>query len=84
MTYQDPTDRELRRRIAKDLKRTDRVSGAARADSPYQCNCCVQARRTFWRGRPVFVVRLSRYWAMAEREHSAEALMMKLRAKASW
>lgn len=86
MSFVVPTDKQLRRRIAKDLRRTDRVSAAARTDNPKQCNCCVIYTPwiAYWRGFRVCVVRLGRYWAMGPSIVTAERLVREMKEKATW
>lgn len=86
MTFQNPTDRELRRRIAKDLKRLGRVSGAARTDNPSQCNCCMiyTGKGAFWRGVKVFCARRGRWWAMGPNIPAAERLVIDARKSTPW
>lgn len=86
MSFQSQIDRQLRRRIAKDLKRTDRVSAAAHTDLPFGCNCCVQYRAwgTYWRGAKICVARFGRYWAMGRNIPEAARLVLEMKEKAAW
>lgn len=87
MIFSKPTAQQLRRRISRDLGRTDRVSAAARTDNPEQCNCCVLFNSRLpvhWRVVRVCVVRLGRYWAMGPSIVTAERLVREMKEKASW